>query len=313
MDFKDLQSQLEDIEYSSFSLAIRKDFPEEEFKFHREGLSLSEKTLLNQQLRVKLSKLLGKPWSPQGDIQIIVDYNRDQLSFKINPLFIFVHYNKFSRELSQTRWVKYTSVEDFIVEAANELFRSSNAFLHGAGREDVDVLMLGDGRPAVIEIQDPKVRSVPLDKFSNLVETLSKGKVKLNNPKWVSSEWVAMIKEAKFDKTYRAKVEFEKEPSKDELSKILSIDRVNQRTPLRVKHRRADLVRKRRIYSIKYLSHNGLTYDFEIFCESGTYIKELISGDYGRTQPSFSSVSGIPARCVQLDVIKVHDYISNWW
>jgi tRNA pseudouridine synthase 10 len=40
-------------------------------------------------------------------------------------------------------------------------------------------------------------------------------------------------------------------------------------------------------------------------CQGGLYIKELISGDGGRTKPSVSDVLGIPAKCVQLDVMNV--------
>ncbi|MGB4611299.1 MAG: tRNA pseudouridine(54/55) synthase Pus10, partial [Methanothermobacter thermautotrophicus] len=45
--------------------------------------------------------------------------------------------------------------------------------------------------------------------------------------------------------------------------------------------------------------------------EGGLYIKELISGDSGRTEPSVSSVLGVPARCVALDVLEVGDEPSE--
>ncbi|HEX32361.1 MAG TPA: tRNA pseudouridine(54/55) synthase Pus10, partial [Candidatus Acetothermia bacterium] len=39
--------------------------------------------------------------------------------------------------------------------------------------------------------------------------------------------------------------------------------------------------------------------------EGGLYIKELISGDEGRTTPSLSGVLGLPALVTELDVIDV--------
>jgi tRNA pseudouridine synthase 10 len=47
---------------------------------------------------------------------------------------------------------------------------------------------------------------------------------------------------------------------------------------------------------------------FEIIieCEGGLYIKELISGDEGRSQPSVSDILGTPAICAQLDVMEVN-------
>ncbi|MEE3419062.1 MAG: hypothetical protein VZQ62_07000 [Methanosphaera sp.] len=44
----------------------------------------------------------------------------------------------------------------------------------------------------------------------------------------------------------------------------------------------------------------------KIKCQGGLYIKELISGDEGRTVPSVSSVTNNKALCTQLDVLKVH-------
>ncbi len=40
-------------------------------------------------------------------------------------------------------------------------------------------------------------------------------------------------------------------------------------------------------------------------CQGGLYIKELISGDGGRTKPSVSDILGVPATCVELDVLNV--------
>jgi len=39
--------------------------------------------------------------------------------------------------------------------------------------------------------------------------------------------------------------------------------------------------------------------------EAGLYIKELVSSDGGRTKPSVSSVLGVGAKVVDLDVIGI--------
>ncbi|HNR57741.1 MAG TPA: hypothetical protein PKJ51_04720 [Methanothrix sp.] len=38
---------------------------------------------------------------------------------------------------------------------------------------------------------------------------------------------------------------------------------------------------------------------------SGLYVKELVSGDGGRTKPSLSELIGVEARVTELDVINV--------
>ncbi|QLG69877.1 MAG: tRNA pseudouridine 55 synthase [Candidatus Woesebacteria bacterium] len=91
------------------------------------------------------------------------------------------------------------------------------------------------------------------------------------------------------DKIYEAEVDLEKETSKKELENacyLLSNIVVNQQTPTRVLRRRYDLLRKRKIYYFKLIKYHPKNPIFEIKTESGTYIKELISGDNGRTKPS---------------------------
>ena len=44
----------------------------------------------------------------------------------------------------------------------------------------------------------------------------------------------------------------------------------------------------------------------EVRTEAGLYVKELVNGDGGRTQPSVAGVLGVPAECVELDVTAIH-------
>jgi tRNA pseudouridine synthase 10 len=43
----------------------------------------------------------------------------------------------------------------------------------------------------------------------------------------------------------------------------------------------------------------------QVHCGGGLYVKELVSGDEGRTQPSLTGLLGIQAIVTELDVIKV--------
>lgn len=84
-----------------------------------------------------------------------------------------------------------------------------------------------------------------------------------------------------------------------------------QRTPERVAHRRADKIRKRMVLetsnpSIEEDENGNLVAEFSLRCESGTYVKETVHGDSGRTQPSIASL--IKAKCTVewLDVADIH-------
>ena len=48
-------------------------------------------------------------------------------------------------------------------------------------------------------------------------------------------------------------------------------------------------------------------FEMTIKTEGGLYIKELISGDEGRSQPNVADKLGIKAFCKQLDVVEVSE------
>ena len=81
---------------------------------------------------------------------------------------------------------------------------------------------------------------------------------------------------------------------------------VEQRTPKRVSHRRSDLIRKRGIRTIDVIDFSDNHAVLEIRAEHGTYIKELVSGDEGRTKPNFSELLDSQCKVEQLDVVQLY-------
>ncbi|MFQ5506414.1 MAG: hypothetical protein ACE5F1_16715, partial [Planctomycetota bacterium] len=73
-------------------------------------------------------------------------------------------------------------------------------------------------------------------------------------------------------------------------------------------HRRADKERRR---SVKILEAELTRVDsrlclcLEVRCEHGTYVKEWISGEEGRTRPSLSNLIATDTECLALDVLDV--------
>jgi len=109
-------------------------------------------------------------------------------------------------------------------------------------------------------------------------------------------------------KLYKVIVELEKPVSDEkltELTKALTNAVIRQQTPKRVLHRRADLVREKHIYEakIKRLKPNRI--EMRIRCQGGLYIKELITGDEGRTTPSVTEILNVKAQPLELDVLNV--------
>ena len=97
------------------------------------------------------------------------------------------------------------------------------------------------------------------------------------------------------------------------IKSILSLEGVKlaQRTPERVAHRRADLVRRRTVIEVhqpvvEMMEDGSREIEVTMRCESGTYVKETVHGDSGRTQPSIASLLKAKCEVIWLDVGDIH-------
>ena len=322
---EEILKKLKDYEFETFLVGSR---VYGSLKALEDYLNLDDRKRLKFRFNRMLSKAIerrGKRFSTNPDVVVTFDLENIDFSFQITPLYIYGRYKKRVRGLSQTRWIckfcggkgceicnwtgkRYLSVEELITEPMREFVGGSFAVLHGAGREDVDARMLGNGRPFIVEIQEPKKRKVDLKELERYVNDFCRGKVVVSDLKFAKSKDVEFIKSAKFTKVYRAKVVFEREVSREELEKALfelKKQPIHQRTPLRVLHRRADLVRVRRVLDADVVLHRGRVAVVRFVAESGLYIKELVSGDEGRTKPSLSELLSVKCWVEKLDVIEV--------
>lgn len=282
---------------------------------------------INREIGKVLEPLLGKTVDiPTPDIMVIIDTAYDVVTLQISSLFIYGRYKKFQRGIPQTKWpcqvclgkgckkCNYTgklyeiTVEELVAKKALELTKGTDESFHGSGREDIDALMLGSGRPFILEIKNPKKRNIDLVFLEKETNIQTKGKVEITNLRFSCRDEVARIKAAEFRKTYRVTLEAERLLNKEKLIKVaqaLQGKLIKQLTPTRVAHRRANKVRERLIYNCTIESVEGSIARLTLETESGTYIKEFISGDDQKTQPNFSELIGIPCKVKELDVIDV--------
>jgi tRNA pseudouridine synthase 10 len=201
------------------------------------------------------------------------------------------------------------TVEELVAEKAIKLTKAIGSKFHGKGREDIDALMLGDGRPFVLELVAPKKRIVDFKKLEKAVNAFAKGKVEVSSLRASNMNEVRELKSAESEKVYECIVEC-KGVTKGDVAKIEKAfvnAPLSQRTPTRVAHRRSDLVRKKVIKSVKAVLIDKSHFKAVVEASSGTYIKELISGDNSRTKPSFAEVLGKPCVCVELNVVEVRE------
>lgn len=299
---------------------------------------LSEKFNLSvETLKKEVNRLIGLGiWEKydkeaefeRQDIVFNIDLTKKpKVRIQINPLYIEGKYNKYKRGIPQTKWPctkckgrgceecngtgkQYPeSVEELISEHFLKLTKGREAKFHGAGREDIDVLMLGSGRPFVLEIKEPRIRNLDLPKLESEINKINEGKTAYHNLHLCERPRKAEIKQSSPDtyKIYRATVECDEAYDADKLEKLLELNEINQQTPLRVLRRRTDMVRVKHVLDLSYEIIDDRTFSMKIKTEGGLYIKELISGDEGRSHPNVSEILGVNAICSQLDVLEVSE------
>lgn len=235
-----------------------------------------------------------------------------------DSIYIAGRYNKFSRLLSQTPWIIdgvrhcESSVEEKICDRITTKIMAQEHKFASAGREDVDVRMLGNGRPFLVEFINPRVTRFNESFFEDLQREINSSTtdISVGDLQQVTKEECLVLKDAETNKTktYRALIWTEKEVPEEQLNKLNETKdlMISQKTPLRVLHRRPLAVRKRCIYSIipaeRIDSHH---FNLSLKTQAGTYIKEFVHGDFGRTKPNLGELLNTKTDILQLDVESV--------
>jgi len=301
--------------------------------FERTGdWTREEHEALYRPAKIAAGEELLRRWPAQD-----VDFERPEMRFNLRldgtvsaeamPLHIGGRYRKLSREIPSTRWIHHRCggrgcpvcghtgnlCGPSIQELAEGPFLAASGgeklLLHGAGREDTDVRMLGRGRPFVIEIAEPRRRTLDLPSIEAEVNRRAAGLAEIGRLAPAAREAVRAVKEAEAEKTYRVVVRAASPLPADAAERAAGLAGrdIRQVTPRRVSARRPDgMLRMKKVIESRWLGPFEGGWLWEVRTASGTYVKELVSGDAGRTTPSLSEVLGVLCTTAVLDVLEIH-------
>ncbi|WP_255197142.1 tRNA pseudouridine(54/55) synthase Pus10 [Halorarius litoreus] len=330
---------IEDIDFHTYQLGTRvPPLVEENDELLREDAGLEPdagerlKSEFNREVGRRVGARTGKEVDfERPDVQLLLDLGADTVDVQLNSVAVYGRYRKVERDIPQTEWpcsncgatgrvtnapcpecdgtgYRYeTSIEQEVAPILTTALRGREGVFHGAGREDVDALMLGEGRPFVLEVKEPHRRDVDLATLEDEINESASG-VEVEGLRFATYDMVARVKEHDASKTYRMQVEFSDPVDDDALQAALDAIEgvtIEQRTPQRVDHRRADLVRERVAYDVSGELTDDTHAELTIHGAGGLYIKELVSGDDGRTEPSLAGELGVDAVVTALDVVAV--------
>lgn len=191
-----------------------------------------------------------------------------EVAVRRQSIHFWGRYTKHSRSVPQTPWIKgFFSVQEAVSEPFEAFSGCVEGLLHGAGREDVNVRMLGKGRPFCLELID-SLRTV--DEVAARLPSLEAainaagGRKNAGGGVAVSRLRVAGPGELPGDvqavgegkrKHYRCMVWVSRAVRKEEVVKMIRDAPeemvVQQATPIRVLHRRTLLDRPRSIFDMR--------------------------------------------------------------
>lgn len=282
------------------------------------------KNEINRELGKRVEKITRKRFDLKlPDITAIVNLETNYVQLQIRSLYIYGKYQKLVRGIPQTKWIckacggkgcitcegegklYKTSVQEIVEKPLIKAAKARRSKFHGSGREDVDARCLGK-RPFVIELVKPRKRKINLKKIQAQINKSKK--VKVYGLKAAQKKDVQEAKFSPYDKTYLAQVTFAKKIDKKRLKllKALNGATIRQKTPMRVVRRRSNRVRKRKVNKISAKLIGEKKLELKIRGEAGLYIKELIVGDEGRTEPNIAGLLDNKVKSIKLDVIKIH-------
>ena len=242
------------IEFSTFLIGCRvPPIIAENEEMVWSDLSLSEpepfKSEVNREVGKAVSARIGKTVDfKKPDLVVILDLSADSVEVQINSVFFYGRYKKFERGIPQTHWncrackgagcekcnftgAQYLdSVEELIGRPVITAFNAQDVVLHGAGREDIDARMIGTGRPFILEVVEPKKRSLDLAELEKEINRTAGGRVSVSIKRWSDRSEVETLKSNKAHKKYRILVEVDGALSADMFANALKPYRALQYT-----------------------------------------------------------------------------------
>lgn len=252
-------------------------------------------------------------------------------------IFIGGRYNKLSRKLSQTPWFigtsgrkrVETSVQDLLCNPIAETLKAESIKFLSSGREDVDVRNIYDGRPFAVELLNPRMTDITSELLTRLTFIInqSTNQVRITSDlKVLLRSDLKKLKEGENVKTkfYRAlcicRGASSKLPQLEQLNELKNV-KIIQKTPVRVLHRRPLTPRTRFIYEMRArwakpheldalmqtaTESKDAFFVLDIKSQAGTYVKEFVHGDFGRTKPSLCDLLKTDVDIVALDVTGIN-------
>lgn len=334
---------LADVEFETFQIGTRppeRVVENERLLRQRAGLApnsgVTFNAVVNREVGERLARLTGATVDRERpDVVPVLDMVDGGVEVRINPVYLYGRYRKLEPGVSQrvrrcpvcegtgtvavddaTRSCdncggsgRLPSVEELIAWPVSEAMAASEVTFHTAGREGTDVLMLGTGRPFVLEIKEPRRRGTAAAELAAAVNEAADGAVTVDDVTPVTSTMVSHIGQQPFRQRYRLTVTFaDPVPEATFQEAVDNLDGSTVRRHLRIEElaegrRPHEVVRTLTTVTGDWLDDRTATVAFEV--EAGIEPESIATGADGGTEPSLSTLVGTDVDVTEVAIVEV--------
>jgi len=271
----------------------------------------------------KVGETLGKPVEHKApDILIILDPFTDRLEVNVNPLYLAGRYVKAERGLPQTTRLcpscrgggceqcKGTgkrledSIESLLATPILNGTGGEGAVLHTAVREGLDTLVVGGGRPFILEVKKPKDRQLDLDALMKAVNEAHAGRLSIRELRFSSKDEVKRLKRS--EKTEETYVAFVQALGEVPVERLEALEQAFKGVEVRQGTLRSRSAGKQRyVYEAKVKREGPMGFQVTVRLQGGLDPRGLITGKGRETSPNMAEHIGTELNITRLELISV--------
>ena len=186
--------------------------------------------------------------------------------------------------------------------------------------------IINAGRPCVIELLDCRSLLLPAGALAEICAAVNNGPgagmialravAPATREEFAALQTGAAAKRKRYTAMCWSAVSHDVDALRSRLGSIRDL-KVAQLTPMRVLHRRSLATRMKTIHALDVeelptaAAEGGHVFLLHIIASAGTYIKEFVHGDRGRTRPNIRDLLGCDADILTLDVTGLVEGIAE--
>lgn len=266
------------------------------------------------------------------DVVMILDVESADVELQLNPAYLGGRYRKLEPGLDQriricrvcngggTEWrdgqsmpcdacdgTGYDtkeSIEWYITESVQDAMDGTEVIFNAAGREDKEVLVLGEGRPFVIEVKEARFRPPDMTQIRELIATASDQVIAVDGLAKAKRGLVEHLTQTPVRETYRLEVSFAEAVSAEAFATAIEeLDEGSVRQRVERGERVTDQIRK--LSEVGGELTNDKTAVVEMVATKGISLEALMVGGSDRSEPSLADLVASDVSLESIAVVAV--------